>query len=715
MGLQFPHDLKVLDFFTSLIYKFNLVVEPIVGRRNALKIEPFNDWVDAGAIVNWSDKVDHNVKYEIRHPLGDQPKTLIFTDKLDEDVINQYQNVTFKNTFGERKYESDSDLTDGEKKIETVFGATPVKVIPNAQTVVVPFLYRQQEGKYGQPFKFAPRLLFKQAKQTTTATEAYGIVSGSSGYFYMFDGTTTFPINYYRTLGPNTTKNVNFNTGFDIHYNNLNYYPYQQNFVNGRTKNDAYTNYWSFYINELYDVDTRLVTLNVVLNPDEIQNLQLNSKIFIDGHYYRINKIQGANLIERQSTQVELLKTLPRKLFYPRRRIYFEPNQYKDVVQNDENENGTTSYSTYTDSIPVSESIIITQAATRDNNLVFSESVVWDYVKPVIFNNKITTIGTADYDETSNNVLVLGNTISVPQQTNNVGILAPSREQSVYKSNTIYAGATVIQSRTATDYKVLQLSASAEYRITSSTEEYPYYLAHFSGSGTGTNYVFLPDANDLDGVAYQFQLSSSYTSSRSLTVAASGSQLIGPTDSVALTITGSLYEFKALNGNWVNSVNPGSATGGGTISTASFISVYSTSSQTVTAPESASIMTFDTVDFSRGIALSSGSRFLVSKTGAYNLAFSAQLDKTTGTKQTAHIWLKKNGANVPNSNTKVTMGGGSGDKAVAAWNLFLTGSAGDYWELAWSATDTNVFLSTEASSSVYPVTPSIIATVNSMY
>jgi hypothetical protein len=149
--------------------------------------------------------------------------------------------------------------------------------------------------------------------------------------------------------------------------------------------------------------------------------------------------------------------------------------------------------------------------------------------------------------------------------------------------------------------------------------------------------------------------------------------------------------------------------------TASFISVYSTSSQTVTAPESASIMTFDTVDFSRGIALSSGSRFLVSKTGAYNLAFSAQLDKTTGTKQTAHIWLKKNGANVPNSNTKVTMGGGSGDKAVAAWNLFLTGSAGDYWELAWSATDTNVFLSTEASSSVYPFTPSIIATVNSMY
>ena len=127
-------------------------------------------------------------------------------------------------------------------------------------------------------------------------------------------------------------------------------------------------------------------------------------------------------------------------------------------------------------------------------------------------------------------------------------------------------------------------------------------------------------------------------------------------------------------------------------------------------------MTFDTVDFNRGITLVSSSQFTISTPGAYNLAFSAQLDKTTGTKQNAYIWLRKNGSDVANSNTGVSLTGGSNDKALAAWNFFLTGSAGDYWELAWTATVDNAFLQAQpAAPGTYPAVPSVIATVNSMY
>jgi hypothetical protein len=52
----------------------------------------------------------------------------------------------------------------------------------------------------------------------------------------------------------------------------------------------------------------------------EIKNIQLNDKIFIDGQYYRINKISGASLTETTSVVVELLKTIPRQLNYTGRR-----------------------------------------------------------------------------------------------------------------------------------------------------------------------------------------------------------------------------------------------------------------------------------------------------------------------------------------------------------------------------------------------------------
>jgi hypothetical protein len=373
----------------------------------------------------------------------------------------------------------------------------------------------------------------------------------------MNDGSTTFPINYYRTLGPTRTKNVNFDNGFDIHFNNLGFYPYQQNVVNGRTKNDAWSNYWAWYINELYDVASRLVTMNIVLNPNEIQSIQLNSKIFIDGHYYRINKIQGANLIERQSTKVELLKTLPRKLPFPRRRIYIKPNAFVDVIQKEFNIDGTTGYTTYDGNIDVTDPLILVQASTRDGNSLFENTVVWNTVKQTIYNPSISVVGSANYDETSNNVFVLGNVTQIPSNTNNVGLFNITREKNAYTAETTYVGSTTIQNRLATEYKVLSLARNDTFSVNSIKDEYPYYLFDWSGSNVGSNLFILPSATELDGVNYQLQLSSSYTAGRSLVIsAAKFNETIDGLPSISLTSTGSLYEIKSVNGNWITTINP---------------------------------------------------------------------------------------------------------------------------------------------------------------
>ena len=109
-------------------------------------------------------------------------------------------------------------------------------------------------------------------------------------------------------------------------------------------------------------------------------------------------------------------------------------------------------------------------------------------------------------------------------------------------------------------------------------------------------------------------------------------------------------------------------------------------------------MSADTQLSASGITISNGGRFTVSTTGVYNIQFSAQLEKNSGTNSTVFIWLYKNGSNVTSSNTEVSLDGGSGDRVVAAWNfLDVASNIGDYYEIRWTASNTNTFLSNLAS------------------
>jgi hypothetical protein len=710
MALQFPNDLKVLDFINSLALKFNLVIQPVPDKQNTLTIEPFNDWVDAGNIINWTDKVDRSVKWEIKHPLDNEPKNILFTDELDDDEVNQYRYTNYGDIYGQYTYESDSDLTEGTKEITPVFAATPVKVIPNAQTVVVPFLYKKEPNKYPQPYKFKPRLLFKSTLKEVTGTEARGVEAGQAGYFFISDGSTTYPINYYRTLLPTTDSPVDFNTSFDIHYNNINFWPFQANFVPGTTKNAAFSTFWAYYINELYDVDTRLVTMNIVLKPTELPDIKLNDKIFIDGHYYRINKINGANVIEESSVEIELLKTLPRKLQFPRRRIYFDPNNFTDVIQGDYNFNGTVVYNDFETGTVITSSQILDQASTRDNLSVYSSSVVWDTVKPIIFNPNVITVGTVDYDETSNNVLALGNNINIPQSTNNVAILVPTRELDEYKENTSYIGANVIQSREATDYNVITASAGVNYFATGSENQYPFYLIGWSGSG-GTFNFSLPDADELDGVTYNIYLDDTVDTGKSVFVRPSGSQLINGQTELPLSITGSQTAYKAIDGNWVITEDPSLCACPPQI-TASCIALYNSQSIDIEAPDAEVTLTLTNTEFSNGITLVSASRLTVPDTGFYNIEFSAQAIKIDGTGVNIYVWIAKNGNNVSWSNTEYHLGAGASDEKVLAWNWMVQANSGDYFEIKYGADDTNWRWQAKDPAPVGPEIPSWIVSMN---
>ncbi len=420
-------DLKTLDFMKSLIEKFNLVIEPVENEKNILRIEPFNDWVNLGTTVDWTDIVDRSVKYSVTHPIQALPKTFKFSDDEDEDILNQYQKTTYNNIYGAYSYLTDSDLADGEKEVGGFYAATPVKGIPTKGTngtTVLPWMVKQTPGKYAEPFNFKPRLLFKTAIKTIPSNEMYGLdayfgAPTGSTYYYIADPAVSGvrALNYYRTLLPTTDSPTVFSSSLDIHYANIGYYPFQQAAVNGQCQDGVYNRYWAYYINSLYDIDARLLTCNIVLNPADIKNIKLNDKVFIDGHLYRINKIQGANLIQQQSTQVELLKISPRlQPFTGRRRVPtgMGAEDYVDVITNGFTDNGSVNYVRYDTGETVTDPQVLSYAATLDNFEAYGEEVDWNTQQPTNVNPNIIILGNTKYNETQNNVIVVGTGNTIP-------------------------------------------------------------------------------------------------------------------------------------------------------------------------------------------------------------------------------------------------------------------------------------------------------------
>lgn len=142
-------------------------------------------------------------------------------------------------------------------------------------------------------------------------------------------------------------------------------------------------------------------------------------------------------------------------------------------------------------------------------------------------------------------------------------------------------------------------------------------------------------------------------------------------------------------------------------------SFHSTVDQTNAGATSENIMTLNNTDLSHGISIVNNSKITIAYAGIYNIQFSAQFDKTDGGDDTVEIWLKKNGNNISNSNTHLTLHSQDG-KGVAAWNWFVNAAAGDYYQIAWFSSDTALFMNYVASgiNPTRPETPSLIVTVN---
>jgi hypothetical protein len=145
-------------------------------------------------------------------------------------------------------------------------------------------------------------------------------------------------------------------------------------------------------------------------------------------------------------------------------------------------------------------------------------------------------------------------------------------------------------------------------------------------------------------------------------------------------------------------------------------SFYDTTIQSITSVTDTYVINIGSTDASNGVSIVGGSKMTFANAGIYNIQFSVQFTNNTTQIKKADIWLKKNGVNIPTSNSKYSINethGGNHGGAIAAINFIATLAAGDYIQLAWHADSTGVAIETfpaESPTPIIPVTPGVILT-----
>lgn len=144
--------------------------------------------------------------------------------------------------------------------------------------------------------------------------------------------------------------------------------------------------------------------------------------------------------------------------------------------------------------------------------------------------------------------------------------------------------------------------------------------------------------------------------------------------------------------------------------------IISNTDQTAASVANAYAITYDVSEYPDGISIVSSSQITFAQTGIYNIVYSIQFKNTVNDLETIDIWLRKNGTDIANSNTRFAIPArkSTGDPsylvAVTPLMVDIT-AANQYIEIMWRVSDTGVTIEHLPAVAASPgVTPAIPAT-----
>jgi hypothetical protein len=291
-----PKNILQKDFFSSIVKLFNLYVYESRDDEKLLNITPYVDFydIDPGNAVDWSSKLNRDKAIRIK-PLSElNSRYYNFSFKSDSDYYNDLYTKRYNQNYGDYKYDSEFEFAQEEDKAEVIFSGTPLVGYTGEDKVYSTIL--KQTG--------STTIVEENVDSNIRILQTKKITSVSS--WDMLNGATVLgSYTYYGYAGhlddPNAPANdIQFGVPKELFFN----------LVTGALHVNQFNVYWSPYMAEITDKDSRLLTATFRLNARDIYNLDFSKMVYLDGGLYRLVKIEDYNASREDECTVTLLKVI---------------------------------------------------------------------------------------------------------------------------------------------------------------------------------------------------------------------------------------------------------------------------------------------------------------------------------------------------------------------------------------------------------------------
>ena len=279
------------DLLKGLITMFNLVTLVDEDNPNNIIIEPYTDvfiptatggttLANRGIEHDWTDKID--VSEMKLTPLTDLNKKTIFKFVEDDDdySFNQYKNQVGGHLYGSKKYDAGNEfnILDGEDEIVAEpFAATVVKpLMSQYPSFITPAIYSNGGDGTWEGFDNSPRIMYNNGIKST----------GASYFIPAQNGVTSTNETEYLQFSHYKFGGTSLSAYRDFHFGESQLLTNQASIVN-----NLFNLYWLPYYSELYNPNTRTMTIKVNLSPADINTFKFNDRVFIKNRVFRVNKI----------------------------------------------------------------------------------------------------------------------------------------------------------------------------------------------------------------------------------------------------------------------------------------------------------------------------------------------------------------------------------------------------------------------------------------
>lgn len=296
-----PLNVKQKDFVKGIFQMFNLYMQQDKTNPNNYLIEPYNTFF-SGTPVDWTDKVDATEPIEVVVMGELEAKRYIRQFKEDGDYFNKTYQDNWGVVYGRQEDKVENQFLTSENKVECVFSPTPMVGQFNSvnEYMIMPHIYSYENGAI-EPVTSNIRILIYNGLidglYTQGASSCWNLVTASG------DNLKT-QIPYAGSLDTFNapTFDLNFGVPDEIYIETSPAYTW--------ASTNLTTDYWEDFINRISNKDSRLVRMNLILEPSDIKNLDFRKPVIIMGVKYLLNEVGPYESTERKSTPVELIKFL---------------------------------------------------------------------------------------------------------------------------------------------------------------------------------------------------------------------------------------------------------------------------------------------------------------------------------------------------------------------------------------------------------------------